>query len=176
MKKIVIEKDIKHEDFKNVSLNKNKYVKKRKPPEVKIISLEVMKSIKYHSAVLMIRDIYLMIHNIQSYEYGHYKINHWFIRQRAFIEIWSTREVWRARNMRSWEQLSLLECSLNFPSASYLNERIADVGTNCFITFSTRRKIFFLRDMFGDVMSVHNRNMKHARAVEFDQTNLLAML
>ena len=58
MKKIVIEKDIKHEDFKNVSLNKNKYVKKRKPSEVKIISLEVMKSIKYHSAVLMIRDIY----------------------------------------------------------------------------------------------------------------------
>ena len=101
-----------------------------------------MKSIKYHSAVLMIKDIYLMIHNIQSYEYGHYKINHWFIRQRAFIEIWSTREVWRARNIRSREQLSLLECSLNFPSASYLNERIADVGTNCFITFSTRRKIF----------------------------------
>ena len=78
--------------------------------------------------------------------------------------------------MRSREQLSLLECSLNFPSASYLNERIADVGTNCFTTFSTRRKFFFSRDMFGDVMSVHNRNMKHARAVEFHQTNLLAML
>ena len=27
-------------------------------------------------------------------------INNWFIRQRAFIEIWSTREVWRARKMR----------------------------------------------------------------------------
>ena len=26
--------------------------------------------------------------------------NNWFIRKRAFIEIWSTREVWRARKMR----------------------------------------------------------------------------
>ena len=38
------------------------------------------------------------------------------------------------------------------------------------------RKFFFLRDLFADVMSVHNRNMKHARAIEFDRTNLLAML
>ena len=34
---------------------------------------------------------------------------------------------------------------------------------------------FFL-DLFADVMSVHNRNMKHARAIKFDYTNLLAML
>ena len=27
---------------------------------------------------------------------------------------------------------------------------------------------FFLRDMFADVMSVHNKNMKHYRAIEFD--------
>ena len=33
---------------------------------------------------------------------------------------------------------------------------------------SRRRKIFFLRDLFADFMSVHNRNMKHARAIEFD--------
>ena len=33
---------------------------------------------------------------------------------------------------------------------------------------SRRKKIFFLRDLFADVMSVHNRNMKHARAIEFD--------
>ena len=52
----------------------------------------------------------------------------------------------------------------------------ADVWTNCFITFSTRWKIFFSRDLFADVLSVHNRNMKHARAIEFDKTNLLAML
>ena len=45
-----------------------------------------------------------------------------------------------------------------------------------FITFSTRWKIFSSRDLFADVMSVHNRNMKHARAIEFDYTNLLAML
>ena len=30
--------------------------------------------------------------------------------------------------------------------------------------------------MFADVMSVHNRNMKHARTIEFDEINLLAML
>ena len=42
-------------------------------------------------------------------------------------------------------QLQLLECSPNFPSASYLDERTDDVWTNCFITFSTPWKIFFLR-------------------------------
>ena len=35
---------------------------------------------------------------------------------------------------------------------------------------------FFSRDLFDDVMRVHNRNMKHARTIEFGQTNLLAML
>ena len=25
-----------------------------------------------------------------------------------------------------------------------------------------------LKDLFADVMSVHNRNMKHAHAIEFD--------
>ena len=30
--------------------------------------------------------------------------------------------------------------------------------------------------MFADIMSMHNRNMKHACAIEFDYTNLLAML
>ena len=34
---------------------------------------------------------------------------------------------------------------------------------------------FFARDLFADVMSVHTSNMKHARAIEFDETNLLAM-
>ena len=34
--------------------------------------------------------------------------------------------------------------------------------------------MFFSRDLFADVMSVHNRNMKHAH--EFYETNLLAML
>ena len=36
--------------------------------------------------------------------------------------------------------------------------------------------MFFSRDLFSDVMSVHYRDMKHARAIEFDRTNLLAML
>ena len=53
----------------------------------------------------------------------------------------------------------------------------ADVGTNCFYNiFDPAGKFFFLRDLFAGVTSVHNRNMKHARAIEFDFTNLLAML
>ena len=35
---------------------------------------------------------------------------------------------------------------------------------------------FFSRDLFADVMSVHNRNVKHARIIELDYANLLAML
>ena len=35
---------------------------------------------------------------------------------------------------------------------------------------------FFSRDLFADIMSVHNKNMKHAHTIEFDYTNLLAML
>ena len=51
----------------------------------------------------------------------------------------------------------------------------------CFIwrmnqLFYNNFNFFFSRDLFADVMSVHNRNMKHAHAIEFDQTNLLAML
>ena len=42
--------------------------------------------------------------------------------------------------------------------------------------FQPDGNFFFSRDLFADVMSVHNKNMKHARATEFDQTNLLAML
>ena len=34
-------------------------------------------------------------------------INNWFIRQRAFIEIWSTQEVWRARKMLTSQVLQL---------------------------------------------------------------------
>ena len=37
-------------------------------------------------------------------------------------------------------------------------------------------KIFFKTDLFAGVMSVHNRNKKLACAIEFGQTNLLAML
>ena len=33
----------------------------------------------------------------------------------------------------------------------------------------------FATSMFK-VLSMHNRNMKHTHAIEFDQTNLLAML
>ena len=30
--------------------------------------------------------------------------------------------------------------------------------------------------MFADIMSMHNRNVKHAHTIEFDKANLLAML
>ena len=33
----------------------------------------------------------------------------------------------------------------------------------------------FLRHLFADVISVHSGNMKHACAIIFDYTNLLAM-
>ena len=42
------------------------------------------------------------------------------------------------------------------------------------IIFQPDRKFVFSRDLFADIMSVHNRNMKYTRAIEFDYTNLLA--
>ena len=42
--------------------------------------------------------------------------------------------------------------------------------------FNPLENFFFSINLFADVMSVHNRNIKHARAIEFDSTNLLAML
>ena len=30
--------------------------------------------------------------------------------------------------------------------------------------------------MFADIISMHNRNVKHAHTIEFDKANLLAML
>ena len=34
--------------------------------------------------------------------------------------------------------------------------------------FNPMENVFFSRDLFADGMSVHNRNMKHTRAIEFD--------
>ena len=42
--------------------------------------------------------------------------------------------------------------------------------------FNPMENCFFLRDLFADIMSVHNGNMKPTHAIEFDYTNLLAML
>ena len=42
--------------------------------------------------------------------------------------------------------------------------------------FQPDGNFFFSRDLFANVMSEHNRNMKYAHAIEFDETNLLAML
>ena len=42
--------------------------------------------------------------------------------------------------------------------------------------FNPTENCFFSRDLFADIMSVHNGNMKHTHAMEFDYTNLLAML
>ena len=45
-------------------------------------------------------------------------------------------------------------------------------GETCFL------EVFFVDviSVLADVISVHNGNMKHARTIEFDYTNLLAML
>ena len=37
--------------------------------------------------------------------------------------------------------------------------------------FNPMENLFFLRDLFADIMSVHNRNMKNARTIEFDYKN-----
>ena len=42
--------------------------------------------------------------------------------------------------------------------------------------FITTFENFLSTHLFADVISVHNGNMKHARAIEFDYTNLLATL
>ena len=42
--------------------------------------------------------------------------------------------------------------------------------------FNPLENFFFSTDLFADVMSGYNRNMKQAHAIEFDYTNLLAML
>ena len=42
--------------------------------------------------------------------------------------------------------------------------------------FNPLENLFFSRDLFANIMSVHNRNTKHAHAIEFDYTNLQAML
>ena len=55
--------------------------------------------------------------------------NNWFIRQRVFMEIWSTWEVWRAlKKLELFSatpraSLTHLSCYPNFPHASYLDER-----------------------------------------------------
>ena len=48
--------------------------------------------------------------------------------------------------------------------------------TQLFYNMFNPMEVFFSRNLFADVMSVYNRNMKHAHAIEFDYTNLLAML
>ena len=76
------------------------------------------------------------------------KFNNWFIRQRAFMEVWSTWEVWRALKKLEWLSASLfrdLYASFvlsKLPKCFIPRWTHADVWANCFITFSTRWKIF----------------------------------
>ena len=102
-------------------------------------------------------------------------INNWFIRH----ERSSRYEA--CGKLGEHERCSLpkcFNCSIQLLKAFKTHGRFCifgnrnDVWTNCFLIFS----IFFSTDLFPDVTSVHNRNMKHARAVEIDYTNLLAML
>ena len=109
-------------------------------------------------------------------------VNNWFIRQlcvhrdmKHLGSLESTQEARVARGYTSSNSYASFVLS-KLPACFISRWTHADVWTNCFITFSTRWKIFFSRDLFADVMSVHNRNMKHVLAIEFDCTNLLAML
>ena len=79
------------------------------------------------------------------------KVNHWFIRKRAFIEIWSSRGVWRARKMHtlaSWVLSKLPKC---FISRWTHRWRMNQLFYNIFNPVGN----FFSRDLFADVMSVH---------------------
>ena len=64
------------------------------------------------------------------------------MRQRAYVEVLSSQEVWRTRkrckscSRRIRNHFLPLECSPNFPSAQYLDIRTAESWTNCFITLS----------------------------------------
>ena len=62
--------------------------------------------------------------------------------------------------------------------ASYLDERTADVWNQLFYNIFNLMENFFSRGicLLTMTMSVHDRNMKQARAIEFDYTNLFAML
>ena len=67
------------------------------------------------------------------------------------------------------------ECSPNFPSASYLDERTSDTWTNTFFKHFQRGSLNV--NWFADAsINVHNSDKKHG-AIEFiDYTNLLATL
>ena len=58
-------------------------------------------------------------------------VNNWFIRQRAFIEIWSTREVWRVRKMR--KSCSRRSCSSNLSALQ--TSQVLHISMNAQLTY-----------------------------------------
>ena len=97
------------------------------------------------------------------------KINNWFMHHHVFIEIWSMREVWRAGKMRknpratlaSWVLSKLPKCFMYWWTHSWCMKQYT---------------VVLKRNSLCYVISVHNRNMKHAHTIEFDYANLPAML
>ena len=73
-------------------------------------------------------------------------------------------------------------CVIRFVNLQYRffnNSLFYKRGSECNIPRtpkSLKEKLFFSLHLFADVISVHKGNMKHARAIEFDYTNLIGML
>ena len=60
---------------------------------------------------------------------------------------------------------SCSRCSSSFLSALQTSQ-VLHISMNA--QMNAQIIFFFARDLFADATSVHNSNMKHARAIEFD--------
>ena len=76
----------------------------------------------------------------------------------------------RCATLASWVLFKLPKCFVSrWTHSWHMNQLFYNI-------FNQMEKFFSRVIFFIDVMSVHNRNMKHARAIEFDYINLSAML
>ena len=64
-------------------------------------------------------------------------LSFWFTFLGKILSTWELWRAWKRHTVRQ-EQLRPLECSLNFPSAQYLDKCTAGTWTNCFITLLKR--------------------------------------
>ena len=85
--------------------------------------------------------------------------------QRAYVKILSMRQVWRARKGRKRLAPGAAECNSSLLSA---------LQTSQVLNISTYAQL--MHKLIADVISVLNKNMKHARTIECDYVKILALL